>query len=341
MKRLWIILFIISLFSFARGQTISDGPYIFIEKNQLVEKRIINGKVFSRTLETSSYDTTYSPEKSTFNNIKKIAALSDIHGQYDLVIELFKNNKIIDDNLNWSFGKGHLVITGDIFDRGDKVNEVLWLIYKLEAQAKNKGGHLHYLLGNHEYMIFYNDLRYIHEKYKTTSTILNLEHYELYSNKTVIGRWLRSKSTIIKINNILFTHGGISEDFISYGDFNIEKINNTMIDSIPQSRAQIKKTDFHKMYYSTKGLIWYRGYFKKYNPDITDSDISKILKLVDANHIVVGHTTQKKVVHLFNNKIFGVDSGIKRGEYGEVLIIKNNRFFRGTLSGELIELVSE
>ena len=341
MKQFWIILFIISPFSFVRGQTISDGPYIFIEKNQLIEKRIINGKIFSRTLETSSYDTTYSPEKSTFNNIKKIAALSDIHGQYDLVIELFKNNKIIDDNLNWCFGKGHLVITGDIFDRGDKVNEVLWFIYKLETQAKNNGGRVHYLLGNHEYMILYNDLRYIHEKYKITSTLLKLEHDELYSNKTVIGRWLRSKSTIIKINNILFTHGGISEYFISYGDFNIEKINNTMIDSIPQSRAQIKKTDFHKMYYSTKGLIWYRGYFKKYNPDITDSDISKILKLVDANHIVVGHTTQKKVVHLFNNKIFGVDSGIKRGEYGEVLIIKNNRFFRGTLSGELIELVSE
>ena len=133
MKQFWIILYIISFFSFGQGQTISDGPYIFIEKNQLIEKRIINGKVFSKVIETSLYDTTYLPEKSTFNNINKIAALSDIHGQYDLLIELFKNNKIIDDNLNWSFGKGHLVITGDIFDRGDKVNEVLWLIYKLEA----------------------------------------------------------------------------------------------------------------------------------------------------------------------------------------------------------------
>ena len=155
--------------------------------------------------------------------MKKIAALSDIHGQYDLVIKLFKNNKIIDDNLNWSFGEGHLVITGDIFDRGDKVNEVLWLIYKLEAQAKNVGGRVHYLLGNHEYMILYNDLRYLHEKYKVTPLLLNLEYNELYSEKTIIGRWLRSKSTIIKINNILFTHGGISEDFISYRDFNIEK----------------------------------------------------------------------------------------------------------------------
>ena len=346
MKKLILLLLFIPVLSFGQDQTHSDGPYIFIEKNKLIEKKIINGKVFSRRLNTSLYDTTYSPEKSTFNKIRKIAALSDIHGQYDVLIELLTNNKIIDENLNWSFGEGHLVITGDIFDRGDKVNEVLWFIYKLEAQAKNKGGRVHYLLGNHEYMILYNDLRYLHEKYKTSSTLLNLGYDELYSDKTIIGRWLRSKSTIIKINDILFTHGGISEDFISYGDFNIEKINNTMIDSIPEGRAEINKSDFHKMYYSTKGLVWYRGYFKKYNPDITDSDISKILRLVGADHIVVGHTTEERVVHLFKNKIFGVDSGLKYGKYGEALIIENRgffrraRFFRGTLSGELIELVS-
>ena len=359
------IILIIVLFSFAFGQgqnallkeafllnnslekflAISDGPYVFIEKNKLIEKQIVNGMVFTKTLKTGSFEPAYIPEKSTFNNVKKIAALSDIHGQYDLVIKLFKNNKIIDDNQNWSFGKGHLVITGDIFDRGDKVNEVLWLIYKLEAQAKNKGGRVHYLLGNHEYMILYNDLRYLHEKYKATPILLNLEYNELYSDKTIIGRWLRSKATIVKINNNIFTHGGISEDFISYDDFNIEKINDTMRKSIPQlkklrkSRNEVKSDSiFYNVFYGSKSLIWYRDYFKD---NFTDTDVSKILKLVDADHIVVGHTTQEKIVNLFNNKIFGVDSGLKNGEYGEVLIIENKRFFRGTLNGELIELVSK
>ena len=363
MKKLYLLLIFYPIFVFGQGQNslleeaflknsslkrflaVSDGPYIFIEKNKLIEKQIVNGMVFTKTIKTGSFERTYIPEKATFNNIKKIAALSDIHGQYDLVIKLFKNNKIIDDNLNWSFGKGHLVITGDIFDRGDKVNEVLWLIYKLEAQAKNKGGRVHYLLGNHEYMILYNDLRYLHEKYKATPILLNLEYNELYSDKTIIGRWLRSKATIVKINNNIFTHGGISEDFISYGDFNIEKINDTMRKSIPQlkklreSRNEVKSDSiFYNVFYGNKSLIWYRDYFKE---NFTDTDISKILKLVDADHIVVGHTTQEKVVSLFNNKILGVDSGLKNGEYGEVLIIEDKRFFRGTLNGKLIELVSD
>ena len=55
-----------------------------------------------------------------------------------MLIELLKNNKIIDEDLKWTFGDGHFVIVGDVFDRGDKVNEVLWFLYDLEIQAKKK-----------------------------------------------------------------------------------------------------------------------------------------------------------------------------------------------------------
>ena len=340
MKKYLLIVLLVG-FCIGKEQTISDGPYIFIEKNELIEKIIINSRVISKSLKTSSYDTIYQAEKSTFNKIKKIAAISDIHGQYDLLIELLQNNRIIDKSLNWSFGKGHFVIVGDIFDRGDKVNEILWFIYELEVQAKNQGGRVHYLLGNHEYMVLYNDLRYIHEKYDVSSKLLNLEYDELYGNNTIIGRWLRSKSTIIKINDNIFTHGGISKDFITYKNFNIEKINNTMRRSIPRLkelrklRKEGQSNNFYDMYFGNKSLIWYRGYFEE---DMTDTDILSILQLVDANHIVVGHTSNEKVIQLYDNKIIGVDSSIKKGNYGELLIIKNDRFFRATLNGKLIEL---
>nr|WP_321235103.1 metallophosphoesterase [uncultured Psychroserpens sp.] len=312
----------------------SDGPYIFIENNRLIEKTIVSGKVSSRVLKANAYDTVFTPEKSAFNKVKKIAALSDIHGQYDVAIELLKNNKIIDKNLNWNFGSGHLVIVGDIFDRGNKVNEMLWLIYKLEIQANNKGGRVHFLLGNHEYMILHKDLRYISEKYRLSSKLLNLEYDQLYSHKTIIGRWLRSKSTIIKINNNVFVHGGVSEDFIVNNDFNLEKINDVMRKSIERTKQEMKSTDFYNIYYGNKSLIWYRGYF---NDNLTDSDISKILELVNSKHIIVGHCSNEEVVQLYENKIFGVDSSIKKGKYGELLFIENKQFFRGTLNGKKIQ----
>ena len=62
--------------------------------------------------------------------------------------------------------------------------------------------------------ILQKDLRYINEKYKLSSKLMGLKYEELYNNQTILGRWLRSKSTIIKINDNVFVHGGVSKDFI-------------------------------------------------------------------------------------------------------------------------------
>lgn len=336
MKKIILLLLFVPLFSIGQNAIISDGPYVFIEKNKLIKKSIINSEVISSSLDINSYDTLYLPEKSTYNKVKKIIALSDIHGQYDLTIELLKNNKVIDKELNWNFGKGHLVIAGDIFDRGDKVNEVLWLVYKLEIQAKNDGGRVHFVLGNHEFMVLQKDLRYIHEKYKVSSKLIGLEYDQLYGNKTVLGRWLRSKPSIIKINNNVFTHGGVSEEFLINRGVDFEKINLMMRYYIDTPFEEMNSS-IYNLYNGEKSLIWYRDYFKEYGEDLTDADISKILKMLNTKHIVVGHCSYDQVVQLYNNKIFGVDSSIKNGKYGEVLLIKKRKFYRGTLKGELIE----
>tara|TARA_B100001175_G_scaffold317759_1_gene336245 strand:+ start:5160 stop:6188 length:1029 start_codon:yes stop_codon:yes gene_type:complete len=335
-KKIILLLLFVPLFSIGQDAIISDGPYIFIEKNKLIKKSIINSEVIFSDLDKSSYDTLYLPEKSTYNNVKKIIALSDIHGQYDLTIELLKNNKVIDKELNWNFGKGHLVIAGDIFDRGDKVNEVLWLVYKLEIQAKSDGGRVHFVLGNHEFMVLQKDLRYIHKKYIESSKLIGLEYDQLYSDKTILGRWLRSKPSIIKINNNVFTHGGVSEEFLINRGVDFEKINLMMRYYIDTPLEQMNSS-IYDLYNGEKSLIWYRDYFKEYGEDLTDADISKILKMLNTKHIVVGHCSYDQVVQLYNNKIFGVDSSIKNGKYGEVLLIKKRKFFRGTLKGELIE----
>ena len=328
------LLCVSTVFSQEALSNFSDGPYVFIENNQLIEKSIVNGKVSSKVLKSAAHDTIFTPQADTYKNIKNVVALSDIHGQYDLAVKLLKNNKIIDHELNWSFGKGHLVIVGDIFDRGDKVNDMLWLVYNLEAQAKKAGGRVHFLLGNHEYMVLHKDLRYIHEKYRITSKLLDLSYDELYGKNTVLGRWLRSKPTIIKINNDVFVHGGISKDFLSKNEFKISQLNNIMRQSLSRSKAEMKSTDFYKIYYGSKSLIWYRGYFRD---NLNESEIDDLLKLVNSDHIVVGHCSNNEVVQLYNNKIYGVDSSIKRGKYGEVLFITDHRYYKGTLDGKKIE----
>ena len=311
---------------------INDGPYIFIEQDGLTEKSIVNGEVVLKKTPLDSYKTSFTPEASTYKNVKKIVALSDIHGQYDLAVKILKNNKIINKELKWNFGKGHLVIVGDVFDRGDKVNEVLWFLFNLEQQAEKKGGKVHYLLGNHEYMVLHNDVRYIHDKYVKTSELLNTSYDQLFSNETVLGRWLRSKATMVKINNSIFVHGGISQKFLDLG-FEINNVNQLMRKSIDRTKEEMNSTSFYEDYYKSNGPIWYRGYF---NDNLTDAAIVKILSQLHIKHMVVGHCSNEEVVQLYDNKIFGVDSSIKNGKYGEVLFMKRKRNSRGTMKGNKI-----
>ena len=314
---------------------LNDGPYIFIEDNKLIEKFIKNGEINQKKLPSKAYDIKFKPEPSSFTDVKKIAALSDIHGQYDLFIKLLTNNKIIDNDLNWIFGNGHLVITGDVFDRGDKVLEVLWFIYNLEKDAKNKGGYVHLLMGNHEYMVLQNINDYVNPKYLATAHVMQKSHIELFDNNTVLGRWLRSKNTILKIDDNLFLHGGISKAFLTE-PFKIQRINKFMRKSIDDMKV-LYSEGFYDHYFGKNSPVWYRGYFYD---DLAETHIDSILQEVKSNRIVVGHCSNKRVVQKYNRKIFGVDSSIKLGTYGELLFIENNKYIRGTLSGKQIRLDS-
>lgn len=313
---------------------ISDGPYIFINNDTLILKNIINGTVESKILKSKSIESNFTPETAVYENVSKIAAISDLHGQYNLTINILKINEIIDNDLNWSFGNGHLVIVGDVFDRGDEVTELLWFIFYLEKQAEISGGKVHFVLGNHEYMTMQNDLRYMNEKYRFASYLLKTSYSELYGKQTLLGLWLRSKTTILKINDNLFVHGGISREFIDSG-YNLEETNQYMRQSLFQNENEKSWDSIYGKYYDDLGPIWYRGYFA---PDFKKSDINRTLRKLDVNHIIVGHTSFKQIQSLFDNKILTVDSSIKNGTYGELLLIKDNTYYRCTLDGERIKL---
>ena len=56
--------------------------------------------------------------------------MSDPHGRLDCVISLLQGNGVIDKNYNWSFGSNHLMVIGDIFDRGkDVLHNICWACF--------------------------------------------------------------------------------------------------------------------------------------------------------------------------------------------------------------------
>ena len=116
----------------------------------------------------------------------------------------------------------------------------------------------------------------------------------------------------------------------------MKNTNEVMRDSIDHSKESLKLSGFYKIYYGTNGPIWYRGLILD---NLDDKEVLDILESINSEHIVVGHCSDDKIIQLNDHKIFGVDSSIKNGEYGELLFIEDgDNYYRGTLEGKKIKL---
>jgi hypothetical protein len=358
----YLIIFLLSCSnSFAQLKTtagnliVSDGPYIYYENdslkafwinNNIFEKEYLTPENFPGLKKKFNLNFTFADLASTkniktnynqrYSKIDSIVIIGDIHGNYETYIDLLKSTGIIDGNLNWSFGEGHLMITGDVFDRGDKVTEVLWQLFGLEKQAEAAGGEVHLLLGNHELMVIDNELSYINEKYRKVQELSGIGYNELFSMSTVLGNWLRSKPVIVTINDILFVHAGISSEMVQR-KMNSKKVNRLFGDELNgRPLDSISKYIDLPFLFTDSGPIWYRGYFS--GKEFGESKLDSILDFYDKKHIVVGHTTLPSVTSLYNTKLIGVDTGIMYGKSPEILLYKEGVFYRCSNKGKRTKL---
>ena len=78
-----------------------------------------------------------------FDNVDRIVAMADIHGAYDAMTATLQKARVLDADLKWSGGKTHLVIVGDILDRGPDSRAAMELLMRLEGEAEAAGGRVH------------------------------------------------------------------------------------------------------------------------------------------------------------------------------------------------------
>lgn len=96
-----------------------------------------------------------------WDHVDHVVAIGDLHGDYGNYLKVLEAAGIINARGQWIAGETHLVQLGDVPDRGDDAPKIIAHLKKLVAQARAKGGQVHTLLGNHEAMNTYGDLRYV------------------------------------------------------------------------------------------------------------------------------------------------------------------------------------
>ena len=343
-----------------------EGPYVFYETDSTLNVNYIRGnktygfyldktqhhtndEIFANCyfpLDGSSFDFSIQSEiiipKSTYADKEAILAISDIESGYKTFRDFLITNKVIDENLDWIFGKGHLVLVGDFVDRGFSTTQVLWFIYKLEQEAKKQGGHVHFIIGNHELYNMQGKFKSASYKYYGVASILGKQHHDLYNKNSFIGKWMASKNTLELINGYLFTHGGIHPDIANY-DITIEQVNQINRDHYDQSYFPKPKESVAQLILSNKkGICWYRGYFED---DLSQGEVEKGIDQFNAKAVVVGHTLQWSVKRLYKGKVFAIDVKHPKdynknwpNKRSEGLLIKEGKHFRILADGKMKKL---
>ncbi|WP_316821208.1 metallophosphoesterase [Pedobacter gandavensis] len=341
----------------------NDGPYVLYHNDQIeVRTVVMEGGVRKGKLQTYpaskkaevpvnvefsdhpqwnfsvKLQSVLKNEPAEFKQPDKLLALSDIEGEFEAFRKLMLANKVMDEQYNWIFGKGQVVICGDLFDRGKEVPATIWLLYKLEQDAKAKGGYLHTILGNHDIMNLSGDLRYVKSKYFDNAKLMEQDYMNLYGPNAELGRWLRTKNLIEKIGDNLCLHAGVAP-VINTLKMSLKEINDRCRPYYDKYKKPGMIPDKEVMMFfdgTRSSLFWYRGYFVE--PKATEEEVDQTLALYKVKTIIVGHTiTDTNVGFYYKGKVLGIDVNQHAGKHEGALYEKKN-WYKINTTGEKLSI---
>lgn len=248
--------------------------------------------------------------------VDSIVVVSDIHGEFDRLIRVLRNAKLIGADLAWTGGRRNLVVVGDVFDRGADATRILWFLYQLEPRAERAGGRLHMVLGNHEIMVMTGDLRYVSAKESAIARLHGTTYDRLFDPRSsVLGQWLLEKPALLRIGDVLFAHGGVSADYAGwtltqYEDtlsaYSNEDLFARWGDTTfvaPVDSAGLARRD--AFFWGPRSVFWYRDWVQA---DTLAADLDAVLARFGAKLAIVGHTPQPTITERYGGKLIAVNT---------------------------------
>lgn len=262
-------------------------------------------------------------QKGIYEGINKIYAIGDIHGDFNAFILTLQKAELIDKNYNWCGGNAHVVQVGDILDRkirdGEYTDEdsevkIISMMCRLQLDSYNAGGGFHPVIGNHEIMNILGVFDYASPMgIKHFKNIEGRQNYFKIGNifcKYLACGW----NPIIKINNFIFCHGGISLDIAK--KYTIQNINFIMRDTLYGNNKHMDNKYFSELFLDHNSILWNRKYSdnEEINNDgykIILNELNNVLNIYNASYMVVGHTPQANGIQMkYNQKIICIDTAM-------------------------------
>lgn len=295
-----------------------------------------------------------------WQDVGRIVVVGDAHGDYDNFVAVLRQAGIINRRTNWNAGTTHLVQLGDVPDRGPDTHKIIQLLQKLERQAQRAGGHVHVLIGNHEAMNMFGDLRYVDpgeysalrtrdsrrlraEVYARDVERRKAEDPEFVADAAFRAEWEQQVPLGMIEHRLAWRPGGeigswvlghnavikINRSLFLHGGISPDVLGQGIASINAQIRAELETgVDVETaLAISESGPLWYRGL--AVGPEELESEhVDRILAFYDVDRIVIGHTpVVGTILPRFGGKVLVADVGLSAfyGGHQASLLLEGDR----------------
>jgi hypothetical protein len=336
-------------------------------------------------------------ETHSWQDVERVVAIGDVHGSLQPLRALLRGLDLIDEGESWSGGRQHLVLVGDLLDRGADDRAILDLVMRLRREAIDAGGRVHVVLGNHEVMNLMRDMRYVsresyadfveferkrdrnkaHRRFMTAhhrpgmpaSEVVEafLDTYppgyfgrlRAFDPDGVYGEFLLGLPSAIRIDDVVFVHGGLTDEVARLG---LDELNRSVEQSLRSAlaaRAELEERigplidrrqtidrarelaardgagsgsaralleRLEDLPFASDGPFWYRGHSVE-NERIERWSFDRALAALDAEVLVIGHTPTAggRITSRFAGRLYRTDVGMVYGRAPSALILDRGR----------------
>ncbi len=308
-----------------------------------------------------------------WDGVERVVAIGDIHGDYEQYIKVLELAGLVNSRGKWKGGKTHLVQVGDVPDRGPSTIKIIDHLAGLKKQAERKGGRVHTLIGNHEAMNSYGDLRYVtpeefqafvgsnSDKYREIQwdaelnnvmqtraeeyPTMDMAQYRLDWEKRVPLGWVEHRlnwqpagkyGQWVLGNQIAIM---VNDTIFLHGGLSPDYCHLSLEEITVQGREQLQNYNrqVDGVLNASTGPLWYRGLAQE-DEDYFMPAVEQILERYGASRIVVGHSPTGGVVWpRFEGKVVVNDTGIAKyyGSNDAWLELSGGKAYAGYEEGRL------
>jgi len=264
--------------------------------------------------------------------VARLVAIGDVHGDISALRAALKLALVIDEDDQWVGGETTVVQVGDQLDRGEDERAILHWLEDLAVEARDAGGALYPMLGNHETMNVALDLRYVTEGGYADFADLTWDAEDPLFDGLPDGekgriaafrpggpyaKLLSHHVIALVVGGTVFVHGGLLPEHVAYG---LDTLN-------AETRAWMQGVAPRPdVLNGATSPTWSRHYSQ--SPDEGDCALLvDTLDALDATRMVVAHTVHTEgITSACQGQVWRVDVGLA-AYYGgptQVLLIEGD-----------------